>query len=107
MGQLGTDSGGHTVSHTPHCGAKEGVGHAEFLVLMDPQRKVPRIHRVMLSLGSVVFISIMTFSMETLPVGRSGGVAHSCCTLRYSSIHPGGPDWVGAPGTRVRQRAPA
>ena len=42
----------------------------------------------MASLGSVVFISSITFSMETLLVGRSGGVAHACCTWRYSSIQP-------------------
>ena len=36
----------------------------------------------------------MTFSMETLPVGRSGGVALAApCGIRRST--PGGLDWVG------------
>src|SRR5215510_4602746 len=82
----------------PTVGPKKVSGTLNSWYLWTHRAKLPASTVWTVSLGSVVFMSSITFSIDTWLVGRSGGVAHSCCTLRYSSIHPWRPGLGGGAG---------
>src|SRR5215510_6351210 len=82
----------------PTVGPKKVSGTVNSWYLWTHSAKFPASTVWMLSLGSVVFMSAITFSMATRLVGRSGGEAHSCCTLWYSSIQPWRPGSGGGVG---------